>query len=61
MTATAQRTGISHLICMVEGSGDPPAVQENIARLGEILPLLPGRAARPHAARGGAETPPGSR
>jgi hypothetical protein len=29
---------------MVEGSGDPVAVRENIARLGaEVLPLLPGR------------------
>jgi alkanesulfonate monooxygenase SsuD/methylene tetrahydromethanopterin reductase-like flavin-dependent oxidoreductase (luciferase family) len=44
MAATAARTGIDHLICMVEGSGDPAAVQENIARLGaEVLPLLPGR------------------
>ena len=44
MTATARRTGIDHLICMVEGGGDPAAVQENIARLGaEVLPLLPGR------------------
>ena len=44
MAATARRTGISHLICMVEGSGDPAAVRENIARLGaEVLPLLPGR------------------
>ena len=46
MAATAQRTGITHLLCMVEGSGDPAAVQENIARLGaEVLPLLPGRSA----------------
>jgi hypothetical protein len=46
MTATEQRTGITHLLCMVEGSGDPAAVQENIARLGaEVLPLLPGRSA----------------
>ena len=44
MTATVRRTGIGHLICMVEGSGDPAAVRENIARLGaEVLPLLPGR------------------
>jgi alkanesulfonate monooxygenase SsuD/methylene tetrahydromethanopterin reductase-like flavin-dependent oxidoreductase (luciferase family) len=44
MVATARRTGIDHLICMVEGSGDPSAVQENIARLGaEVLPFLPGR------------------
>ena len=44
MTATVQRTGIRHLICMVEGAGDPVRVRENIARLGaEVLPLLPGR------------------
>jgi alkanesulfonate monooxygenase SsuD/methylene tetrahydromethanopterin reductase-like flavin-dependent oxidoreductase (luciferase family) len=45
MTATARSAGIDHLICMVEGAGDPAAVQENIARLGaEVLPLLLGRA-----------------
>ena len=50
MAATARRTGIGHLICMVEGSGDPAAVQENIARLGaEVLPFLPGRAGTPLA------------
>ena len=50
MTATMQRTGIRHLICMVEGAGDPAAVQENIARLGaEVLPLLPGRLSSPPA------------
>ena len=50
MTATMRRTGIQHLICMVEGAGDPAAVQENIARLGaEVLPLLPGRLSSPPA------------
>jgi alkanesulfonate monooxygenase SsuD/methylene tetrahydromethanopterin reductase-like flavin-dependent oxidoreductase (luciferase family) len=50
MAATARRTGIDHLICMVEGSGDPAAVQENIARLGaEVLPRLPGRGDSPTA------------
>ncbi len=44
MVATTRRTGIEHLICMVEGSGDLAAVRENIARLGaEVLPRLPGR------------------
>jgi len=44
MAATARHTGITHLLCMVEGSGDPAAVQENIARLGaQVLPMLPGR------------------
>jgi alkanesulfonate monooxygenase SsuD/methylene tetrahydromethanopterin reductase-like flavin-dependent oxidoreductase (luciferase family) len=51
MTATARHTGIDHLICMVEGSGDPAAVQENIARLGaEVLPRIPGRGNNPSAA-----------
>lgn len=50
MAATARRTGVNHLICMVEGGGDPAAVRENIARLGaEVLPLLPGRNGRPLA------------
>jgi alkanesulfonate monooxygenase SsuD/methylene tetrahydromethanopterin reductase-like flavin-dependent oxidoreductase (luciferase family) len=59
MTATAQRTGISHLICMVEGSGSRAAILENIARLGaEVLPLLPGRAAGPPGpGTGESETP----
>ena len=44
MAETVRRTGIGHLICMVEGSGDPAAIRENIARLGaEVLPRLPGR------------------
>jgi len=48
MTATARRTGIGHLICMVEGSGDESSVLENIARLGaEVLPRLPGRGGGP--------------
>ena len=52
MTATMRRTGIRHLICMVEGAGDPAAVQENIARLGaEVLPLLPGRRSAVHQLR----------
>jgi alkanesulfonate monooxygenase SsuD/methylene tetrahydromethanopterin reductase-like flavin-dependent oxidoreductase (luciferase family) len=42
MTTTAHRTGIGHLICFVEGGGDPVAVRENITRLGaEVLPRLP--------------------
>jgi alkanesulfonate monooxygenase SsuD/methylene tetrahydromethanopterin reductase-like flavin-dependent oxidoreductase (luciferase family) len=60
MTATARRTGIGHLICMVEGSGDPAAVQENIARLGaEVLPRLPGRDGSPPAPGAGPESAPG--
>jgi alkanesulfonate monooxygenase SsuD/methylene tetrahydromethanopterin reductase-like flavin-dependent oxidoreductase (luciferase family) len=59
MAATARRTGITHLICMVEGSGDPAAVQENIARLGaEVLPLLPGRDGSPPAPGAGAGAAP---
>jgi alkanesulfonate monooxygenase SsuD/methylene tetrahydromethanopterin reductase-like flavin-dependent oxidoreductase (luciferase family) len=49
MTATMRGTGIEHLICMVEGAGDPAAVRENIARLGaEVLPRL-----RDHSSAGG--------
>jgi alkanesulfonate monooxygenase SsuD/methylene tetrahydromethanopterin reductase-like flavin-dependent oxidoreductase (luciferase family) len=47
MAATARTTGIAHLLCMVEGAGDPAAVLENIAQLGaEVLPALPGRGTR---------------
>lgn len=61
MAATAQRTGIGHLVCMVEGSGDPAAVQQNIARLGaEVLPLLPGRAALPASESTPRQRPDGS-
>ena len=59
MAATARSTGIDHLICMVEGAGDPAAVQENIARLGaEVLPLLPGRAGSPPVPGTGAGAAP---
>ena len=52
MAETARRTGIGHLICMVEGSGDPAAVRENIARLGaEVLPRLPGGCMPPRRTR----------
>ena len=41
MAATIERTGIRHLVCMVEGAGDPALTRENIARLGaEVLPAL---------------------
>jgi alkanesulfonate monooxygenase SsuD/methylene tetrahydromethanopterin reductase-like flavin-dependent oxidoreductase (luciferase family) len=41
MAATAARTGIRHLILMVEGAGDPVRTRDNIARLGaEVLPRL---------------------
>nr|WP_275412865.1 LLM class flavin-dependent oxidoreductase [Planotetraspora phitsanulokensis] len=39
--ATAERTGLRHLILMVEGGGDHARTLENIARLGsEVLPAL---------------------
>ena len=58
MAATAQNTGIDHLVCMVEGASDPAAVQENIARLGaEVLPLLPGRGSPPVPGPGAAAAP----
>lgn len=38
---TAERTGLRHLILMVEGAGDHGRTLENIARLGaEVLPAL---------------------
>jgi len=41
LAATAQRTGIDHLILMVEGAGDRGRTVENIIRLGtEVLPVL---------------------
>ncbi|GAA4635682.1 LLM class flavin-dependent oxidoreductase [Actinoallomurus vinaceus] len=41
MAATVERTGIRHLILMVEGAGAPERTRENIARLGaEVLPRL---------------------
>ena len=41
MAATIERTGVRHLLCMVEGAGDPARTRENIARLGaEVLPVL---------------------
>jgi len=41
MAATIERTGIRHLLCLVEGAGDPARTRENIARLGaEVLPVL---------------------
>jgi alkanesulfonate monooxygenase SsuD/methylene tetrahydromethanopterin reductase-like flavin-dependent oxidoreductase (luciferase family) len=41
LAATAARTGIRHLLLMVEGAGDRRRTCENIARLGaEVLPRL---------------------
>jgi alkanesulfonate monooxygenase SsuD/methylene tetrahydromethanopterin reductase-like flavin-dependent oxidoreductase (luciferase family) len=41
LVATAERTGIRHVLLMVEGAGDVCRTQENIARLGaEIIPRL---------------------
>ena len=41
MTTTMTRTGLRHLVLMVEGPGDPARTLENIARLGtEVLPAL---------------------
>ncbi|MGH3865011.1 MAG: LLM class flavin-dependent oxidoreductase [Pseudonocardiaceae bacterium] len=41
LAATTQRTGIDHVILLVEGAGDRTRTLENIARLGaEILPHL---------------------
>ncbi|MFC5744079.1 LLM class flavin-dependent oxidoreductase [Actinomadura rugatobispora] len=41
MIGTVRRTGIRHLVLMVEGAGSDGATLENIARLGEeVLPLV---------------------
>ncbi|MBE3010531.1 LLM class flavin-dependent oxidoreductase [Microbispora sp. NEAU-D428] len=41
ITTTAARTGLRHLILMVEGAGDRVRTLENIARLGaEVLPAV---------------------
>jgi alkanesulfonate monooxygenase SsuD/methylene tetrahydromethanopterin reductase-like flavin-dependent oxidoreductase (luciferase family) len=41
LAATVARTGLRHLVLMVEGAGDPARTRENIARLGaEVLPAL---------------------
>lgn len=41
LTASARRTGIGHVVLMVEGAGDRQRTCENIARLGaEVLPSL---------------------
>lgn len=41
LAATAERTGIRRFAMMVEGSGDLPATEHNVNRLGaEVLPLL---------------------
>ncbi|MEU6428396.1 LLM class flavin-dependent oxidoreductase [Microbispora sp. NPDC046973] len=41
ITTTAARTGLRHLILMVEGAGDRARTLENIARLGaEVLPAV---------------------
>jgi hypothetical protein len=46
MAATIERTGIRHLLCLVEGGGDRARTLENIARLGgEVLPEVRRRAA----------------
>ena len=43
MATTVERTGLRHLVLMVEGAGHPARTQENIARLGaDVLPALRG-------------------
>ena len=41
MATTVERTGVRHLVLMVEGGGDPVRTEKNITRLGaEVLPRL---------------------
>jgi alkanesulfonate monooxygenase SsuD/methylene tetrahydromethanopterin reductase-like flavin-dependent oxidoreductase (luciferase family) len=43
LRATAERTGVEHVVLLVEGTGDPALTRENIRRLGaEVLPRLRG-------------------
>ncbi len=58
MAATMEDTGIRHLLCMVEGAGNPARTRENIARLGaEVMPVLRqrfgGKSGHGRAAAGG--------
>jgi alkanesulfonate monooxygenase SsuD/methylene tetrahydromethanopterin reductase-like flavin-dependent oxidoreductase (luciferase family) len=58
LRATVQRTGISHFIFLVEGTGDRTRTLDNITRLGtEVLPHL--RDHRPPPRRGNRSPPPG--
>jgi alkanesulfonate monooxygenase SsuD/methylene tetrahydromethanopterin reductase-like flavin-dependent oxidoreductase (luciferase family) len=48
LAATFERTGLRHLILMVEGAGDPRRTRENIARLAtEVVPRLQGQVPAP--------------
>ncbi|MEV6984366.1 LLM class flavin-dependent oxidoreductase [Sphaerisporangium sp. NPDC051017] len=41
MITTIRRTGVRHLLFLVEGAGDPALTRENVARLGaEVLPAV---------------------
>ena len=66
MITTVERTGIRHLLCLAEGSGDPAGTLDNIARLGtEVLPALRRRFGGPPghgqgASASGPSTNPGS-
>jgi hypothetical protein len=41
MATTVERTGVRHLILMVEGGGDATRTQDNMTRLGtQVLPRL---------------------
>jgi alkanesulfonate monooxygenase SsuD/methylene tetrahydromethanopterin reductase-like flavin-dependent oxidoreductase (luciferase family) len=58
IVATAARTGLRHLILMVEGAGDHARTLENIARLGaEVLPAVRNKVSREQA---GGERGPGA-
>ena len=60
MAATIETTGIRHLLCLVEGAGDPAQTLENIARLGaDVLPELRQRFGSGHGQGQAAGTAPG--
>ncbi len=44
LTASAEATGVEHVVLLTDCTGDPDRTRETIARLGaEVLPRLPGR------------------
>ncbi|TCK22954.1 LLM class flavin-dependent oxidoreductase [Pseudonocardia endophytica] len=46
LVASAEATGVDHVVLLTDCTGDPARTRENVARLGaDVLPRLPGRTA----------------